>query len=60
MYKNVDFSYILSNFNIKTYEIEKIKEKISKKPRIVYIYFEEYNMSIKQPNKKKSKTEDKE
>ncbi len=30
MYKNVDFSYILSNFNIKTYEIEKIKEKISK------------------------------
>lgn len=36
MYKNVDFSYILSNFNIKTYEIEKIKEKISKKPRIVY------------------------
>lgn len=36
MYKNVDFSYILSNFNIKTYEIEKIKEKISKKSRIVY------------------------
>lgn len=49
--------------------VNKIKFKTNKyfneinegeKPRIVYIYFEEYNMSIKQPNKKKSKTEDKE
>ncbi|BAK81002.1 phosphotransferase [Candidatus Arthromitus sp. SFB-rat-Yit] len=36
MYKNIDLSYILSNFNIKNYKIKKIKEKTSKKSRIIY------------------------
>lgn len=36
MYKNVDLSYILDNFNVKNFNIQKIKEKTSKKTRIVY------------------------
>ncbi len=36
MYKNVDLSGILGNFNINNFETEKIKEKVSRKSRIVY------------------------
>lgn len=36
MYKNVDLLYILNNFNIKNFNFEKIKEKNTKKNRIVY------------------------
>lgn len=36
MYKDVDLSYILDNFNIKNFKFEKIKEKNTKKNRIVY------------------------
>ena len=31
MYKNVDLLYILDNFNVKNFNIQKIKEKTSKK-----------------------------
>ncbi len=36
MYKYINFDYILSNFDIKKYNLTKIKEKTSKKSRSVY------------------------
>lgn len=36
MYKNVDLENILYNFNIKNFQYQKIKEKTTKKNRIIY------------------------
>lgn len=49
MYKYINFDYILSNFGIRNYKIDKIKEKKSKKPRSIYkIYYFDNLYCLKQ------------